>query len=141
MKKLSCGEWGGENTCLLFFSSYLSPFSGLAIKEWLNVWLTSWKHASFQFPDKISHPLSFMWEAIPRSSVSIIPPRHLKYLSFSLKSSNHWGSFGFHFYIYTSIYLYMYVCIDRSIYIYLFTQDYIHIHRHTNTHIYFFPFE
>lgn len=135
MKKLSCGEWGGENTCLLFFSSYLSPFSGLAIKEWLNAWLTSCKHASFQFPEKISHPLSFMWEAIPRSSVSIIPPRHLKYLSFSLKSSNHWGSFGFHFYVYTSIYLYMYVCI--YLYLSIYTGLYTYTQTYKHTHIFF----
>lgn len=125
LRKLRCRGWGGENICLCFFSFDLSPFSGLATKERSNAWLTSCMHVSVQFLDKISNPLSFMWEVIPRSNVSIIPPRQLKYLSFSLKSNNLLNSFGFHFNLYLSI------CIC------LFTWDYIHIHRHTNTHIYF----
>ena len=96
LRKLRCRGWGGENICLCFFSFDLSPFSGLATKERSNAWLTSCMHVSVQFLDKISNPLSFMWEVIPRSNVSIIPPRQLKYLSFSLKSNNLLNSFGNH---------------------------------------------
>lgn len=129
-KKLSCGAWSGENTYVFFFSFYLSPFSGLAIKEWLNAWLTSCKHASFQFPDKIPNPLSFMWEVIPRSNVSTIPPRQLRYLSFHLKSSNPLGSLEFHFYRFT------YQSINQSIYLSnlsFITYDFICLFTQTQT--------
>ena len=128
LKQHSSRGWGGENTCLCFFSFDLSPFSGLATKEQSNVWLTSCMHVSVRFPDKTSNPLSFMWEVIPRSNVSIIPPRQLKYISFTLKSSNLLSSFGFHFNLYLSIYQSVSVSLHGIIY----------IHTDTQTHTYFF---
>lgn len=89
----------------------------------INTWLTSCKHAPLQFSDKIPNPLIFMWEVIPWSTVSIIPPIQLKYLSFSLKLRNSLQTYILIIYMIYLLGIYTGICTHTS----------------TNTHVSIFP--